>query len=53
MEFTKQGNVQHILEQNQQIPLVDILNYDTDKKVVLIIIEGVPEVGQTILGNKL
>ena len=51
LEFTKQGNVQHILEQNQQIPLVDILNYDADKKVVLI--EGAPGVGKTTLANKL
>ena len=51
MEFTKQGNVQHILEENQQIPLVDILNYDADKKVVLI--EGAPGVGKTTLANKL
>ena len=51
VEFTKQGNVQHILEQNQPIPLADILTYDADKKVLLI--EGAPGVGKTTLTNKL
>ena len=51
LEFTKQGNVQHILEQNQSIPLADILNYNADKKVILI--EGAPGVGKTTLANKL
>ena len=51
LEFTKQGNVQHILEQNQPIPLADILTYDADKKVLLI--EGAPGVGKTTLANKL
>ena len=51
LEFTKQGNVQDILEQNQSIPLADILTYDVDKKVLLI--EGAPGVGKTTLTNKL
>ena len=51
LQFTKQGNVQHILKENQQIPLANILNYDADKKVVLI--EGAPGVGKTTLANKL
>ena len=51
LKFTKQGNVQHILEQNQPISLVDILTHDADKKVVLI--EGAPGVGKTTLANKL
>ena len=51
IEFTKQGNVQHILEQNQPIPLADILTYDANKKVLLI--EGAPGVGKTTLTNKL
>ena len=51
LQFTKQGNVQHILKDNQPIPLVDILTYDADKKVLLI--EGAPGVGKTTLANKL
>ena len=51
LEFTKQGNVQHILEQNELIPLVDLLNYHADKKVVLI--EGPPGVGKSTLASKL
>lgn len=51
LEFTKQGNVQHILEKSKSMPLVDILNYDVEKKVVLI--EGAPGVGKTTLANKL
>ena len=49
--FTKQGNVQHILEQNKLIGLVDLLNYEAEKKVVLI--EGAPGVGKTTLTNKI
>ena len=51
LEYTKQGNVQHILEKTELIPLVDILNYDANKKIVLI--EGAPGVGKTTLANKL
>lgn len=51
VEFTKQGNVQHILDQSQPILLEDILQYDANKKVVLI--EGVPGVGKTTLTTKL
>ena len=51
VEFAKQGKVQHILEQTKPIALVDLLNYDTDKKVVLI--EGPPGVGKSTLANKL
>ena len=51
LEYTRQGNVQHILEQSKPVPLVDLLNYDADKKVVLI--EGAPGVGKTTLTNKL
>ena len=51
LEFTRQGNVQHILEQSKLIALVDLLNYEVEKKVVLI--EGAPGVGKTTLANKL
>ena len=51
LELTKQGNVQHMLEQSNPLSLVDVLNYDADKKVVLI--EGAPGVGKTTLTNKL
>ena len=51
VEFAKQGKVQNILEQTKPIPLVDLLNYDADKKVVLI--EGPPGVGKSTLANKL
>ena len=51
LEFTKQGNIQQSLEQNELIPLVDLLNYDVDKKVVLI--EGPPGVGKSTLASKL
>ena len=51
VEFTKQGNVQHILEQSQPIALENILQYDANKKVVLI--EGAPGVGKTTLTTKL
>ena len=51
LEFTKQENVQHILEQSKPIPLADLLKYDVDKKVVLI--EGAPGVGKTTLTGKL
>ena len=49
--FTKQGNIQHILKHNQLIALSEILQYDADKKVVLI--EGAPGVGKTTLATKL
>ena len=51
VEFTKQGNIEHILEKSQSIALEDILRYDADKKVVLI--EGSPGVGKTTLTTKL
>ena len=51
LESTKQGNVQHMLEQSERVSLVDVLNYDADKKVVLI--EGAPGVGKTTLTKKL
>ena len=51
VKFAKQGKVQNILEQTKPIPLVDLLNYDADKKVVLI--EGPPGVGKSTLANKL
>ena len=51
MKSSNQVNVQHILEQNEPIPFVDLLNYDADKKVVLI--EGPPGVGKSTLASKL
>ena len=51
LELTKQGNVQHMLEQSEPVSLVDVLKYDADKKVVLI--EGAPGVGKTTLTKKL
>ena len=40
----------NILEQTKPIPLVDLLNYNADKKEVLI--EGPPGVGKSTLANK-
>ena len=51
MESTNQANVQHILEQNEPIPFIDLLNYDANKKVVLI--EGPAGVGKSTLARKL
>jgi len=51
IQFTKQGNIQHILKQNQLIALNEILQYEADKKVVLI--EGAPGVGKTTLATKI